>query len=41
MNAMLYVRGHPLDYEGWERAGATGWGWDDIRPYFMRAEDKT
>jgi choline dehydrogenase-like flavoprotein len=39
MNAMLYVRGHPLDYEGWERAGATGWGWDDIRPYFLRAED--
>ncbi len=39
MNAMLYVRGHPLDYEGWERAGAAGWGWDDIRPYFLRAED--
>lgn len=32
MNAMLYVRGHPLDYEGWEAAGATGWGWEDI-PY--------
>ena len=39
MNAMLYVRGHPLDYEGWEAAGATGWGWDDIRPYFLKAED--
>src|SRR5690242_21170153 len=33
MNAMLYVRGHPLDYEGWAAGGATGWGWDDIRPY--------
>jgi choline dehydrogenase-like flavoprotein len=39
MNAMLYVRGHPLDYEGWEAAGATGWGWEDIRPYFLKAED--
>jgi choline dehydrogenase len=39
MNAMLYVRGHPLDYEGWEADGATGWGWDDIRPYFLKAED--
>jgi choline dehydrogenase len=39
MNAMLYVRGHPLDYEGWAAGGATGWGWDDIRPYFLRAED--
>ena len=39
MNAMLYVRGHPLDYEGWEAAGAAGWGWDDIRPYFLKAED--
>jgi len=41
MNAMLYVRGHPLDYERWEAAGATGWGWDGIRPYFLRAEDNS
>jgi len=39
MNAMLYVRGHPLDYERWEAGGAEGWGWDGIRPYFLRAED--
>ncbi|HVV90804.1 MAG TPA: GMC family oxidoreductase N-terminal domain-containing protein, partial [Solirubrobacterales bacterium] len=39
MNAMLYVRGHPLDYDGWAAAGASGWGWEDIRPYFLRAED--
>jgi len=39
MNAMLYVRGHPLDYEKWEAGGAHGWGWDGIRPYFLRAED--
>jgi choline dehydrogenase-like flavoprotein len=39
MNAMLYVRGHPLDYEGWQRDGASGWGWEDVKPYFLRAED--
>ncbi|HSD78507.1 MAG TPA: GMC family oxidoreductase N-terminal domain-containing protein, partial [Solirubrobacteraceae bacterium] len=39
MNAMLYVRGRPLDYDLWAAAGATGWGWDDVRPYFLRAED--
>jgi choline dehydrogenase-like flavoprotein len=39
MNAMLYVRGHPLDYEGWAAAGAEGWDWDGVRPYFLRAED--
>jgi choline dehydrogenase len=39
MNAMLYVRGNPLDYEGWVQAGAAGWGWADVLPYFLRAED--
>ncbi|HET8565731.1 MAG TPA: GMC family oxidoreductase N-terminal domain-containing protein [Solirubrobacterales bacterium] len=39
MNAMLYVRGNPLDYEAWVEAGATGWGWDDVLPYFLKAED--
>ncbi len=39
MNAMLYVRGHPLDYERWVREGAPGWGWEDVRPYFLKAED--
>ena len=38
MNAMLYVRGRPLDYALWEDAGATGWGWDDVLPYFLRSE---
>ena len=32
MNAMLYVRGRPLDYDLWEGEGAAGWGWDDVRP---------
>jgi len=39
MNAMLYVRGRPLDYDGWEAQGAPGWGYGDVLPYFIRAED--
>jgi choline dehydrogenase-like flavoprotein len=39
MNAMLYVRGRPLDYDLWEQQGARGWGWEQVRPYFLRAED--
>jgi choline dehydrogenase-like flavoprotein len=40
MNAMLYVRGRPLDYDRWERDhGAEGWGWSDVLPYFLKAED--
>ncbi|MGX6447701.1 GMC family oxidoreductase [Patulibacter sp. S7RM1-6] len=38
MNAMLYVRGRPLDYDLWEADGAAGWGWEAVRPYFLRAE---
>src|SRR5215213_1052502 len=38
MNAMLYVRGRPLDYDLWVRAGADGWGWDGVLPYFIRSE---
>jgi choline dehydrogenase len=36
MNAMLYVRGRPLDYDLWD---VPGWGWEDVRPYFLKAED--
>src|SRR5271165_2880541 len=39
MNAMLYVRGRPLDYDGWEAQGAPGWGYRDVLPYFIKAED--
>jgi len=38
INAMLYVRGHPGDYDDWEAAGATGWGWRDVLPYFRKSE---
>ncbi len=39
MNAMLYVRGRPLDYDGWEAQGAPGWGYASVLPYFVKAED--
>lgn len=38
INAMLYVRGHPADYDDWAAAGCTGWSWDEVLPYFKRAE---
>jgi choline dehydrogenase-like flavoprotein len=37
-NAMLYVRGHPSDYDGWADLGAEGWDWQSVLPYFIRAE---
>lgn len=39
MNAMLYVRGRPLDYDGWAAQGAPGWGYADVLPYFRKSED--
>ncbi|MGG1945241.1 GMC family oxidoreductase N-terminal domain-containing protein [Trinickia sp. NRRL B-1857] len=39
INAMIYTRGHPLDYDEWASLGCTGWGWSDVLPYFRRAED--
>ncbi|MGY1814735.1 GMC family oxidoreductase [Blastococcus sp. SYSU D00820] len=39
INAMLWYRGHPADYDAWEAAGATGWNWATLLPYFRRSED--
>jgi choline dehydrogenase len=39
VNAMVYIRGHRADYDGWAAMGHAGWGWDDVLPYFIRAED--
>src|SRR3954469_15274292 len=36
-NAMVYIRGNPADYDGWRDAGCTGWGYDDLLPYFERS----
>jgi len=38
INGLLYVRGQHADYDGWRQLGCEGWGWDDVRPYFLRAE---
>jgi choline dehydrogenase len=37
-NAMLWYRGNRADYDAWADAGATGWGYDDLLPYFRRSE---
>jgi choline dehydrogenase-like flavoprotein len=39
MNAMLYVRGRPLDYDLWAKDGCDGWSWADVQPYFLKAEN--
>lgn len=39
INAMLYIRGHRSDYDDWAALGCTGWGFDDVLPYFRKAED--
>lgn len=39
INGMVYMRGHPLDYDNWADAGNTGWGWNEVLPYFMKSED--
>lgn len=38
INGMVYVRGQRTDYDGWARQGCVGWGWDDVLPYFKKAE---
>ena len=40
INAMCYCRGHREDYDSWERAGAEGWQFSDVLPYFIKAEDQ-
>lgn len=38
MNAMVYIRGNRLDYDGWAEEGAKGWSFNDVLPYFRRSE---
>ena len=39
INAMLYIRGHKTDYDGWAKNGCQGWSWDECLPYFKKAEN--
>jgi choline dehydrogenase-like flavoprotein len=39
INAMVYIRGHRVDYDEWRDGGCPGWGYDDLLPYFKLAED--
>jgi choline dehydrogenase len=39
INAMIYMRGQAADYDGWAQSGLSGWGWDDVLPYFLKHED--
>ena len=40
INGLLYIRGQHSDYDGWRQLGCEAWGWDDVKPYFLRAENQ-
>lgn len=39
INAMIYMRGQAADYDHWRQLGLTGWGWNDVLPFFKQHED--
>lgn len=39
INAMVYIRGQHADYDHWAAQGNPGWGWEDVKPYFLKAEN--
>jgi choline dehydrogenase len=39
INAMIYMRGQAADYDHWRQLGLTGWGWDDVLPFFRKHEN--
>jgi choline dehydrogenase len=38
INGLIYIRGQPEDYDHWQQLGNRGWGWEDVLPYFKKAE---
>lgn len=41
INALVYIRGQPADYDAWAQMGCTGWGWADVLPAFRAVEGNT
>lgn len=39
INGMIYMRGQAADYDNWAQMGLSGWGWNDVLPYFLQHED--
>ena len=39
INAQVYTRGNPLDYDEWRQLGCEGWSYEDVLPYFKKSED--
>lgn len=40
INGLVYIRGQHADYDRWSQLGNVGWGYDDVLPYFKRAENQ-
>jgi choline dehydrogenase len=40
INGMVYMRGHPQDYNEWRQRGCVGWDWDSVLPFFRMAENQ-
>src|SRR5262249_42336549 len=40
INGLLYIRGQPQDFDHWRQLGNAGWSFEDVLPYFCRAEDQ-
>ena len=39
INGLLWIRGQSNDYDNWRQMGNSGWGWNDVLPYFLKSEN--